>query len=108
MECDAQIYTIAVSDPATRYAKPMARMEEQKGLLFLDELSAKTGGIAFVVHERPDIAGAAASIARALRNQYTIGYAPLANSRNSQWRRIKVTVGGQGMKAYARGGYRLD
>jgi Ca-activated chloride channel family protein len=108
MEADAQIYTIAVSDPAKQYAKPMERMEEQRGLLFLDELAAKTGGMSFVVHDRPDIAGAAGSIGQALRNQYTIGYAPAGNSRNGQWRRIRVTVGGAGMKAYARGGYRLD
>lgn len=108
MECDAQIYTVAVSDQAKQYAKPMERMEEQRGLLFLDELAAKTGGLAFVVHDRPDIARAAANIGQALRNQYTLGYAPLGISRNGQWRRIKVTVAGSGMKAYARGGYRLD
>jgi VWFA-related protein len=86
----------------------MARMEENRGLLFLDELSARTGGLSFVVRGREDIAAAAAHIGQALRNQYTIGYVPLGRSRQAQWRRIRVTVAGSGMKVYARTGYRND
>jgi Ca-activated chloride channel family protein len=108
MECDAQIYTVAVSDSAKQFAKPMERMEENRGLLFLDELSAKTGGLSFVEHSQADITAAAASIGQALRNQYTLGYAPVGSGRNGQWRRIRVTVAGSGMKAYARTGYRND
>jgi len=108
MESDAQIYTIAVSDSSKQYAKPMERMEENRGLLFLDELSAKTGGLSFVVHSQADITAAAANIGQALRNQYTLGYVPVGNSRSGQWRRIRVTVAGSGMKAYARTGYRND
>jgi len=108
MESDAQIYTVAVSDSAKQYAKPMERMEENRGLLFLDELSAKTGGLSFVVHSQTDITAAASNIGQALRNQYTLGYAPVGNSRSGQWRRIRVTVAGSGLKAYARTGYRND
>ncbi len=107
VESDAQIYTIAV-DNAPAFAKPMARMEESRGLLFLDELAAKTGGMSFVVRGQTDIAAAAASIGRALRNQYTIGFVPLGDGRGGQWRRIKVKVEGSGLRAYARTGYRLD
>jgi len=106
-ETDAQIYTIAVSDPASRYAKPITQMEGKQGLLFLDELASRTGGLSFVVSGQADIRTAAATIGRALRNQYTIGYAP-AGSLTGKWRRIKVTVERSGMKAYARTGYRLD
>jgi Ca-activated chloride channel family protein len=108
MESDAQIYTIAVSDSSKQFAKPMERMEETRGLLFLDELSAKTGGLSFVVHSQADITAAAANIGQALRNQYTLGYVPLGSGRNGQWRRIRVSVAGSGMKAYARTGYRND
>ena len=107
VECDAQIYTIAVSKPPLA-AKPIQLTEEKRGLLFLDELAAKTGGLRFVVRGRTGIAEAAASIGRALRNQYTIGYAPRGDGRGGQWRRIKVKVEGSGMTAYARTGYRLD
>jgi Ca-activated chloride channel homolog len=107
VESDAQIYTIAVGN-SSPYAKPMTQMEEKRGLLFLDELAAKTGGISFVVHSPTDISAAAASIGRALRNQYTIGYVPRGNDRSGQWRRIRVKVADSGLRAYARTGYRPD
>jgi Ca-activated chloride channel family protein len=107
VESDAQIYTIAVGN-SSPYAKPMTVMEERRGLLFLDELAAKTGGISYIVHSPADIAAAAAGIGRALRNQYTIGYVPRGNDRNGQWRRIRVKVADSGLRAYARTGYRPD
>ncbi len=107
VESDAQIYTIAVGN-SSPYAKPMTVMEERRGLLFLDELAAKTGGISFIVHSPADIAAAATRIGQALRNQYTIGYAPRGNDRNGQWRRIRVKVADSGLRAYARTGYRPD
>ena len=107
VESDGQIYTIAVDNPPA-FSKPMERREESRGLLFLDELAAKTGGMSFVVRGQADIATAAASIGQALRNQYTIGYVPRGRDRDGQWRRIKVKVEGSGMRAYARTGYRLD
>jgi Ca-activated chloride channel family protein len=107
VESDAQVYTIAV-DNARAFSKPMERREESRGLLFLDELAVKTGGMSFVVHGQADILAAAASIGRALRNQYTIGYLPHSKDRDGQWRRIRVKVEGSGLRAYARTGYRLD
>jgi Ca-activated chloride channel family protein len=107
VESDAQIYTIAV-DNAPAFAKPMERMEERRGLLFLDELAAKTGGMSFIVRGQTDILAAAAGIGRALRNQYTIGFVPRDDGRGGQWRRIKVKVEGSGLRAYARTGYRLE
>jgi VWFA-related protein len=84
-----------------------ALMEVRRGLLFLDELAAKTGGMSLVVRGRSDIAAAAASIGQALRNQYTIGYVPAGNDRNDQWRKIRVKVADSGLRAYVRAGYRL-
>lgn len=108
MESDAQIYTIAVRSAAPAYSKPIERTEAARGLLFLHELAAKTGGMSFIVRGRADIAKAAASIGRALRNQYIIGYAPGGHGRSGQWRWIRVKVAGPGMTAYARTGYRSD
>jgi Ca-activated chloride channel family protein len=107
VESDAQVYTIAV-DNARAFSKPMERREESQGLLFLDELAVKTGGMSFVVHGQADILAAAASIGRALRDQYTIGYLPRSKDRDGQWRKIRVRVEGSGLRAYARTGYRLD
>jgi Ca-activated chloride channel family protein len=108
VESDAQIYTVAAGGAAPPYSKPIELTEEKRGLLFLDELAAKTGGMSFIVRDRSDIAKAAASVARALRNQYTIGYAPRDDGSGGKWRKIKVKVAGSGMRAYARTGYRLD
>jgi Ca-activated chloride channel family protein len=107
VESDAQIYTIAAS-ASSPYAKPMTVMEERRGLLFLDELSAKTGGMSFIVHSPADIAAAAATIGQTLRNQYTIGYVPRGKGRSGQWRRIRVKVADSGLRAYARTGFRQD
>jgi VWFA-related protein len=107
VESDAQIYTIAV-DSAPPFSKGIQLMEERRGLLFLDDLAAKTSGMSFVVRFQADISAAAARIGRALRNQYTIGYVPRGDGRGGQWRRIGVKVEGSGMRAYARAGYRLD
>jgi Ca-activated chloride channel family protein len=110
MESDTQIYTIGVGGAAERQFKGVEATEEKRGLLFLDQLAAKGGGISFVVRSRTDISKAAASIGRALRNQYVIGYAPPPHSDrgSGKWHRIAVKVAGSGMKAYARAGYRLD
>ena len=107
VESDAQIYSIAVSGGASR-KQGVAFAEEMGGLSFLRDLAEKTGGLSFVVRDGTDIAKATASIGRALRNQYTIGYVPNGNGRSGQWRRIRVKVDGPGMTAYARAGYRLD
>jgi Ca-activated chloride channel family protein len=106
MESDAQVYTIAVGNAAP-FSKPIQQAEEKRGLLLLDDLAAKTGGMSFIVRGQTDIGEAAATIGRALRNQYTIGYVP-GNGRRGQWRRIRVKVEGSGLRAYARAGYRLD
>lgn len=109
VEAEAQIYTIATvaATNPIQPPKPLMMNEAQRGRLFLEELAAKTGGLSFVVSAPPDIAKAAASIGRALRNQYTLGYAP-GGSGGGKWHKITVKVAGSGMKAYARTGYRLD
>jgi len=107
VESDAQLYTIMVDNSAPT-AKPIELLEQKRGILFLDELAAKTGGISFIVRSRTDIQQAATRIGQALRNQYTIGYVPRGDGRTGQWRRIKVKVAGSGIRVYARAGYRLD
>jgi Ca-activated chloride channel family protein len=107
VESDAQIYTVAAGNAAP-YAKPMEAMEEKRGLLFLDELAAKTGGMSFTVRGGKEISEAAARIGQALRNQYVIGYVPRGEGRSGRWHRIAVKVAGPGTRAYARAGYRLN
>jgi Ca-activated chloride channel family protein len=112
-ESDAQIYTIAVVTAVNpvQPPKPMVMTESKRGLLFLEDLAEKSGGISFAVSGRTDIAKAAASIGQALRNQYVIGYAPPPRgdaAGSGKRHKIAVKVAGQGLRAYARAGYRLD
>ena len=107
-ESEAQIYTIAtVAVVEQRQPKQMVMTEAQRGRYFLEQLAGKGGGMSFTISSPADIAPAAATIGRALRNQYTLGYAP-GGSGSGKWHKIAVKVSGKGLTAYARTGYRLD
>jgi Ca-activated chloride channel family protein len=107
VETDAQIYTVGVGEGAPR-TKGLEFAEVMQGLSFLRELASRTGGMSFLVRDGTDIAKAAATIGRALRNQYILGYVPQDSRGNGQWRKIGVKVAGRGLRAYARAGYRPD
>jgi len=108
-EADAQIYTIAVVSAVSpiQPPKPLIMTEGQRGQHFLEELAARTGGMSFVAGDKAAVFKAAAAIGRALRNQYTIGYARCGNG-DGKWRKISVKVAGSGLRVYARAGYRAD
>ncbi len=106
-EAGAQIYTMAVGTESLT-AKPIELTEEKQGILLLEELARKTGGINFIVRDHADITEATASIGQALRNQYAIGYVPEDEGHDGRWRWIRVKVSGSGMRAYARTGYRYE
>lgn len=107
-ETDAQIYTIATVAflHPIQPPKPSIRSEAQLGQAFLEDIAAKTGGISFAVSKPADVEKSAQSIGRALRNEYTLGYAP-GGAGSGKWHKISVKVAGPGMRAYARTGYRL-
>ncbi|MGD0616811.1 MAG: VWA domain-containing protein [Bryobacteraceae bacterium] len=107
MEADLQIYTISIFNPPAN-RKSSQLMEEQHGLLLMEELAQRTGGLQFMVRSNEDMQQAAASIGAALRNRYNIGYIPANGDRSGQWRKIQVKVARSGLKAHARTGYRLD
>jgi Ca-activated chloride channel family protein len=107
MEADLQIYTISIFNPPSN-KKPAQLIEEQHGLLLMQELAERTGGLQFMVRSDEDMQQAATRIGAALRNRYSIGYIPANGDRSGQWRRIQVKVARAGLKAHARTGYRLD
>ena len=107
VESDAQIYAIAMVS-APPFAKPIELLEQNRGVRLLDDLAAKTGGIGFTLRSRADIANAAASIGRALRNQYIIGYVPSGSDRIGRRHSIRVKVAGRGLRTYTRTEYCLD
>jgi Ca-activated chloride channel homolog len=107
METDLQIYTISIFNPPSN-KKPSQMTEEQHGLLLMQELADRTGGLQFMVRSNEDMQQAATRVGAALRNRYSIGYIPDSGDRSGQWRKIQVKVARAGLKAHARTGYRLD
>jgi Ca-activated chloride channel homolog len=72
----------------------------------LTTLTERTGGIAYFPATVDDIEPAAIAIARQIRNQYTIGYAPVNQGADGSYRSIRVTVDNGGLTVRTRAGYR--
>jgi VWFA-related protein len=73
----------------------------------LDRLAARTGGMAYYPAAIDDIGSVAGEIARQIRNQYTIAYAPLNQALDGTYRTIRLVVSGQERFSVAtRAGYR--
>jgi Ca-activated chloride channel family protein len=73
----------------------------------LDQLADRTGGMAYYPASIDAIDTVALEIARQIRNQYTIAYAPLNQALDGTYRAIRVVVSGpERMTVRARAGYR--
>jgi Ca-activated chloride channel homolog len=104
LEADLQIYSITVYDPPLT-KKPIELREERAGMAFLEEITRRTGGLQLVVRNGREIDQAALDVARAVRDQYVIGYVPEHAEANGQWHSIKVKLNLSDAKAYARSGF---
>jgi Ca-activated chloride channel homolog len=74
----------------------------------LSDLARLTGGRSFVLRDARGLDGALGSIARELRHQYLLGYAPAAVGEPGRWHPITVRVRGQEartLRVRARDGY---
>jgi Ca-activated chloride channel family protein len=89
---------------------PIAFGKERPGLLA--ELAVITGGRSFLLRDVKDLEKTLATIARELRYQYLLGYAPsepfVAGQR--EWRSIRVVLknGKSGLRVRARDGYTTE
>jgi Ca-activated chloride channel family protein len=73
----------------------------------LDQLTDRTGGLAYYPIGIDEIGPIAVEIARQIRNQYTIAYAPLNQALDGTYRTIRVAVSGpERLSVRARAGYR--
>jgi Ca-activated chloride channel homolog len=73
----------------------------------LDRLADRTGGAAFYPAGVDEIGAVALEIARQIRNQYTIAYAPLNQALDGTYRAIRVAVSGsERLSVRTRAGYR--
>jgi Ca-activated chloride channel family protein len=68
--------------------------EENPGVL--RRLSKSTGGIAYFPRSEETVVGISALIARDLRDQYTLGFAPEKQSTDASFRKIQVKVSAPG------------
>jgi len=79
---------------------------------FLAELAVLTGGRSFLLKDATELEKTLSTIARELRYQYLLGYAPSNPIEEGahQWRAIHVTVTGNnpGLRVRARDGYTTD
>lgn len=116
LESDVQVYTILVdgiggfSAGAGPYvpsmvAKPWQQAAQREGPDALKELSEKTGGLFFHVRSDAEGAEAAARTARALRNEYIIGYRAPNSASSGKWHRVQVKSTVPKARIFARSGY---
>jgi len=97
-ERDTMIFAVGLFGDAARVSA---------GRHELDALAEQTGGLAYYPADIDRIDAVALDIARQLRNQYTIAYAPLNQALDGSYRKIRVTVRGpERLTVKARSGYR--
>lgn len=73
----------------------------------LPELAVLTGGRSFLLRDIKDLEKTLAGIARELRYQYLLGYAPVEtiDPNTREWRPIRTVVTRPGLRVRARDGY---
>jgi VWFA-related protein len=78
----------------------------------LDEITARTGGIAYYPPDIDHIEAAAIGIARQIRQQYTIGYTPANAALDGTYRKIEVKAAARNraerLTVRTRAGYRAE
>ena len=79
----------------------------KQGRRELDQLADRTGGMAYYPAGIDQIGAVALEIAKQIRNQYTIAYAPVNQSLDGTYRAIRVVVSGPDrLSVRTRAGYR--
>ena len=105
----AQVLAMARQSTAIIYA--IAIFDEQDGdqnPSVLKRFAKETGGEAFFPESSRDIASICEEIARDIRNQYTLTYAPTIASQDGRYRTIEVRAGAPGrgrLSVRTRAGY---
>jgi Ca-activated chloride channel homolog len=88
---DVVIYAVGILDEDERSGGLFRKSPQKKAREGLTEIAEITGGQAFFPKNIDEVADICRRIARNLRNQYTIGYAPPKNKEpDGTWREITV------------------
>jgi VWFA-related protein len=97
---DVAIYGIALLNGGESSKSKRAHDE-------LDDLAAQTGGLVDYPPGEDEVAASALAIAHEIRNQYTLGYAPLNQALDGSYRKLRVAVrASESLSVRARDGYR--
>lgn len=97
---DIAIFGIGLFDDAGSSPAKRGRHE-------LDQLTERTGGLAYYPANIDQIEAAALELARQIRSQYTIAYAPLNQALDGSYRKIRVEVANPAsLVVRTRAGYR--
>ncbi len=97
MEADVQIYTIS---------EQIQEGHSSSSLMFLEDLSERTGGLHFTVESSTGAERVARQIGMAIRNQYLIGYRPVESETTARkWHKIRIKLDIPNTNIYARNGY---
>jgi len=96
---ETTIYAVGLFGDATR---------AKQGRHELDQLADRTGGLTYYPMNIDEIDSVALEIARQIRNQYTIAYAPVNQTLDGSYRTIRLTVSAPGASVRARDGYRAS
>jgi Ca-activated chloride channel homolog len=105
VESDVAVYTIGLWTVEPN-KKPIELGEQGRGMLFLEEVAHKTGGL-HSSGSSGDMINAAAAMGRAMRSFYVIGYSQRHSSlgEDGKWRGIQVRSTIPNALVYARPGY---
>jgi len=101
-ESDVQIYAVGLFETFF-----FNTIEERLGKVWLGGITDVTGGRTITVDNRGKVPEAAATISRAMRNQYVLGYRPTTMA-GTKWRKIKVRLTSSAeppLRAYYKQGY---
>jgi Ca-activated chloride channel homolog len=105
IESDVQVYSLGIfdADESRKHTR-----EERDGPGLLNEVALQTGGREFPVRSLEGLAATGDEIARALRNQYLLGYAPVNPAADGKYRHVNLRLAlpaGAELRTYYRRGY---
>ena len=105
-DSDVDVYAIGILDNSV-----FKSFEESMGRKWLSEITDVTGGHTIAINDVSKLPAVAATISREMRDQYVLGYRPLASLTDHDRRTIKVEVTAASdlpLHAYYRSGYAVD
>jgi Ca-activated chloride channel homolog len=91
-EDDVQVYLVGILDETDDSSSLFGRSATKKAKDLLIRLAEDSGGRAFFPKEASEMPAVMAQVAKDLRSQYVLGYAPTNDKKDGSYRAIKVVV----------------